>query len=78
MERSIIDDKSVLAAMERYKTHPRIIKINQLITPNHQFSFCKFGAKEIWEEINRLDCSKSVGGNIPTTILKKVSALRFG
>ena len=29
-ERPIIDDKSVLAAIERYKTHPSIVKIKQL------------------------------------------------
>ena len=35
IERPIIDDKSVLAAIERYKTHPSIVKIKQLIKPNH-------------------------------------------
>ena len=70
-ERPIIDDNSVLGAIERYKTHPSIIKIKQLIRPNHQFSFCKFGTKEVWDEINRLDGSKSVSGNIRKTILKK-------
>ena len=77
IERPIIDDKSVLAAIERYKTHPSIVKIKPLIKPNHQFSFGKFDTKEVWAEINRLECSKSVSGNIPTTILKKLSALCF-
>ena len=71
IERPIIDGKSVLAAIERHKTHPSIVKIQQLIKPNHQFSFGKFDTKEVWDdEINRLDGSKSVSGNIPTTILK--------
>ena len=78
IERHIIDEKSVLAAIEQYKTHPSIVKIKQLINPNHQFSFCKFDTKEVWDEINRLEGSKSVSGNIPTTILKKLSALCFG
>ena len=68
----------MLAAIERYKTHPSIVKIKQLIKPNHQFGFGKFDTKEVWDEINRLDGSKSVSGNIPTTILKKLSALCIG
>ena len=51
IERPIVDDKSVLAAIERYRTHPIIVKIKQLITPNHQFSFGKFDTKEVWDEI---------------------------
>ena len=60
------------------KTHPSIVKVKNLIKPNHQFSLCKFDTKEVWDEINRLDGSKSVSGNILTTILKKLSALCFG
>ena len=55
-----------------------VIKIKQSIKSNHQFSFCKFGTKEVCDEINRLDGSKSVSGNIPTITLKKVSTLCFG
>ena len=71
IERPVTEDKSVLAAIERYKTHPSIIKIKQLDKPNHQSSFGKFDTKEVWDEINRLDGSNSVSGNIPATILKK-------
>ena len=78
IERPIIDEKSVLTAIERYKTYPSIVKIEQLIKPNHQFSFGKFDTKEVWDEINRLDGSKSVSGNIPTAILKKIYVLCFG
>ena len=45
IEMPIIDDKSVLAAIERYKTHPSIVKIKQLIKLNHQFSFGKLDTK---------------------------------
>ena len=52
IERPIIDDKSVLAAIELYETYQSIVKIKQLIKPNHQFSFGKFDAKVVWDEIN--------------------------
>ena len=63
IERPIIDDKSVLAAIERHKTHPRIVKIKQLIKPNHQFSFGKSDTKEVWDEINRLDQGSATCGS---------------
>ena len=44
---TIIDDKSVLAAIERYKTHPSIIKITQLIKPNRQFISSKLVQKRL-------------------------------
>ena len=68
IERPIIDDTSVLPAIERHKIHPSIIKTKQFIKPNHQFSFCKFDTKEVWDEINQVDGSKSVSGSILTTI----------
>ena len=76
IEKPIIDDKSVLAAIERYKTHLSIVKIKQSIKPNDQLSFCNYGTKEVWNEINRLDGAKSVSGNIPS--FEKVSTLCFG
>ena len=78
-ERPIIDDKSVLAAIERHKTHPSVIKIKQQPNkPNHQFSFCKFGVRGLGRNHStrwlKVCCS-----NTPTTIiLKKVSTLCFG
>ena len=30
---------------EQYKIHPSVIKIKQSVKPNHQFSFCKYGAR---------------------------------
>ena len=77
VDRPIIIDNSVMAAIERYKTHPSIVRIKQLAESNHQFSFCKFGITEVWDEINRLDSTKSVSGNIPTKTLKLSSALCF-
>ena len=68
----------LLAAIEQYRTHQSTIKIKQSNKPNYQFSFCKFDTKEAWDEINRLDCSNSVSGNIPATIFQKVSAVCFG
>ena len=59
-----------MAAIERYKTHPSIVRIKQLTESNHQFSFCKFNTAEVWDEINRLDSTKSVSGNIPVKTLK--------
>ena len=77
IERPIIDDKSVLAAIERYKTHPSIVKTKQLSKPSHQSSICKFDTKEVRDEINRLDGSKSVSGKIPTTIKNKNICFMF-
>ena len=77
IDRPIIIDNSVMAAIERYKTHPSIVRIKQLVESNHQFSFCKIGITEVWDEINRLDSTKSVSGNIPTKTLKLSSALCF-
>ena len=77
IDRPIIIDNSVMAAIERYKTHPSIVRIKQLVESNHQFSFCKIGITEVWDEINRLDSTKSVNGNIPTKTLKLSSALCF-
>lgn len=51
----IIEDKPALGAIERYKAPPRFIKIKQLINASHQFIFCKFGTKEVWGEMNRLE-----------------------
>ena len=47
IERPIIDGKSVLAAIEQYKTNPSIIKIKQLIEPHHHFGFCKLSTREV-------------------------------
>ena len=65
IERLIIEEKSVLAVIERYRTHPDMIKIEQLIKPNYQFNFCKFGTKEVWYGINRLDGSSLLAATLP-------------
>ena len=54
-----------------------MLRIKNALLGNKTFSFSPFTAADVWDEINHLDSSKTVSGNIPVKILKMTSALCF-
>ena len=63
-------------AIEKHNNHPSVLKIKALVG-NETFSFSPFSAVDVCDEINHLDSSKIVSGNVAVKILKITSALCF-
>ena len=73
---NVADSKnSVSQAIEKHKNHPSVLRIKKSLVGNETFSFGPFSAAG--DEINHLDSSKTVRGNIPVKILKMTPALCF-
>ena len=66
-----INDDPVLNAIEKYKTHPSIIKIKQTFKKGEKFSFTVTNLENVFSEILSLNESKACPKeSIPTTIIK--------
>ena len=68
----------VFEAIQKFRSHPSVIKIRQMVEENAVFQFRHFEPAEVWDEINRLDASKKTSGDLPIHILKLTSDLSFG
>ena len=68
---------AVVDAIKKFRLHPSIIKIGQMIPESNTFEFRPFEPREVWDEINRLDTTKKTSGDLPTQILKSTSDLAF-
>ena len=68
----------VFEVIQKFRSHPSVIKIRQMVEENAVFQFHHFKPAEVWDEINRLDASKKTSGDLPVHILKLTSDLSFG
>ena len=59
----------VFEAIQKFRSHPSVIKIRQMVEENAVFQFRRFESAEVWDEINRLDASKTTSGDLPAHIL---------
>ena len=61
-------------AVERYQTHPSILKIKETVCQNKKFQFRYVSSLEVLQEIQKLDCHKSDPlYSIPSKIVKENS-----
>ena len=67
----------VFEAIQKFRSHPSVIKIRQMAEENTVFQFRRFESAEVWDEINSLDVSKKTSGDLPAHILKLTSDLSF-
>lgn len=68
----------VLNAIYKYELHPSIQKINERYNHIARFEFSPTTGSEMWEEMKKLDESKSnVAGDIPSRILKDYYSLYY-
>ena len=67
----------VFEAIQKFRSHPSVIKIRQMAKENAVFQFRRFEYAEVWDEINRLDVRKKTSGDLPPHILKLTSDLSF-
>ena len=68
----------VFEAIQKFRSHPSVIKVRQMVDENAVFQFHHFEPAEVWDKINRLDASKKTSGDLPVHILKLTSDLSFG
>ena len=68
----VTNQTGVRAAIEKYENHPSILKIKENISVEERtrFDFSQVTESSVIKTIQGLDPSKSVGGGIPTKILK--------
>ena len=61
----------VITAIEKFKSHPSILKIRENVNCIRSFKFEHISSNDVFEIINNLDCKKKTTGSIPNKILKK-------
>ena len=59
-----------LRSIDKFKSHPSILAIKSNTGPLESFSFREVTSEEVDKLIKSLNCTKKVGGPIPTKILK--------
>ena len=64
-------EDSVSKAISKYSNHPGILKIRSNKRTNDKFIFKHIEPDVVRSKIQSLNTSKSVGGNIPVSILKE-------
>ena len=61
-------------AIEKYKHHPSILKIREMVTTKNKFNFSEISLKEVEDEMMKLNIKKGTPfKNIPPKILKENS-----
>ena len=63
-------ENKVLRCINKYASHPSILKIKSFFKSNSGFSFSHVETLEVRKLISDLDCSKKTSGDIPTKIIK--------
>ena len=63
-------DDEIQNALDKYSEHPSIKFIKTKCKKGEIFEFCRITVEEIYQEIQDLDDSKKVSGNIPIKVLK--------
>lgn len=63
-------DQKVNRAIEKYKNHDSIFRINKWTKNVRFFGFTHVDPWEVFERIDALDPKKAKSGNIPSTVLK--------
>ena len=64
----------VLDAIQKYASHPSILKIKAMTKNNGRFEFSSVDPTLIFSEISKMDSSKKTSGAIPTDKLKLASS----
>ena len=64
----------VLDAIQKYASHPSILKIKAMAKNNGRFEFSSVDPTLIFSEISKMDSSKKTSGAIPTDKLKLASS----
>ena len=64
----------VLDAVQKYASHPSILKIKAMAQNNGRFEFSSVDPTLVFSEIRKMDSSKKTSGSIPTDKLKLASS----
>ena len=64
----------VLDAMQKYVSHPSVLKIKAMAQNNGRFEFSSVDPTLVFSEISKMDSSKKTSGAIPTDKLKRASS----
>ena len=64
----------VLDAIQKYASHPSVLKIKAMAQNNGRFEFSSVGPTLVFSETSKMDSSKKTSGVIPTDKLKRASS----